>query len=290
MTMKSRIRKASLLLGSMAIVFPAHVAAQSAGRIEFTARVAPTGGRPEPVRQLTFFLLRRSLEDVRAEVLQDVPAPDLAKFIDGLGESPELKMWMKKHHTVELAGGDFTRSLTPDDIVDVPEFFNAYMSRNMGYKGVGFPNPKFKEKDRDSNPEKYAQEKEEYKTAIRKFIAAVPESVDGIDVDLTDLNPYPKWDTLVRRQRQMADSHTIERAEERYVAAQTDTDLDGHGTFAGVAPGSYWIGMLGAEAIAGDVRLRWDFPVTVRPNEATHIALSNINAVKPATAAQIPNN
>ena len=34
-------------------------------RIEFAAHVAPTGGQPEPVRQLTFYLLRKSLEDIR---------------------------------------------------------------------------------------------------------------------------------------------------------------------------------------------------------------------------------
>jgi len=36
----------------------------------------------------------------------------------------------------------------------------------------------------------------------------------------------------------------------------------------------------------GNVRLRWDFPVTVRPGEVTRVELSNLNAAKPFSAAQ----
>jgi hypothetical protein len=290
MKMKPRFREPALLLVFLASLLPAHLAAQSTGRIDFTARVAPTGGRPEPVRQLTFYLLRKSLEDIRSEALQTAPAPELEQFVDGLSVSPELKAWMKKHHSVQLSGADFTKSLSAGDIVDVPEFYEAYMSRNIGFKGVGFPNPKFKEKDRESSPEKYAQAKEEYKAAIRKFIAAVPESVQGIDIDLADVNPYAKWEALVRDQRRLQENQATELAQERYLVAQTDTDLDGRGAFAGIAPGKYWIGMLGEEAMSGDVRLRWDFPVTVRAGETSQIELSNLNAVKPGTAAQISDH
>ena len=162
MKMKSYLRNAALGAALLLIAMPARLSAQSPGIIEFSAQVAPTGGRPEPVRQLTFYLLSKSLEDVRQEAAQLEPAPDLDKFIDGLTVSPELKTWMKKHHTVQLSGTDFTKSLTPDEILDVPEFFAAYMSRNAGFKGAGFPSPKFKEKDREANPEKYKQQKEEY--------------------------------------------------------------------------------------------------------------------------------
>jgi len=64
--------------------------------VEFTAQVAPTDGRPEPVRQLTFYLLRKSLDDIRQEALLVEPAPDFDKFVDGLTVSPKLKEWMKK--------------------------------------------------------------------------------------------------------------------------------------------------------------------------------------------------
>jgi hypothetical protein len=252
--------------------------------------VAPTGGRPEPVRQLTFYLLRKSLEDIRAEAMQSAPAPDLENFIDALSVSPELKAWMKKHHSVQLSGGDFTKGLSPEDIVNIPEYFKAYMARNVGFKGVGFPEPKFKEKDRDSNPEKYNQQKEQYLAAIRKFVAAVPESVTGIDLDLNDIDPYPKWDVLVHKQRRLQDTHAFELAQERYLVAKSDTDLDGRGSFAGIAAGNYWIGMLGAEAISGDVHLHWDFPVTVRQGETSRIELSNLNASRPSIEAQNSNN
>ena len=86
--------------------------------------------------------------------------------------------------------------------------------------------------------------------------------------------------------RKLLESRAFRLARERYLVARTDTDLDGHGTFAGLAPGNYWIGMFGAEAISGDVRLRWDFPVTVRPGETASVELSNLNAVRPNTTAQ----
>jgi hypothetical protein len=290
MKMKSCIRAMALFVGSLMILLPAGLAAQSTGRIEFTARVSPTGGRPEPVRQLTFYLLRKSLEDIRAEALQSAPAPDLDNFIDALSVSPELKAWMKKHHSVQLSGGDFIKGLSPEDIMNIPEYFKAYMARNVGFKGVGFPEPKFKEKDRDSNPEKYNQQKEQYLAAIRKFVAAVPESVTGIDLDLNDIDPYPKWDVLVHKQRRLQDTHAFELAQERYLVAQSDTDLDGRGSFAGIAAGNYWIGMLGAEAISGDVRLHWDLPVTVRQGETSRIELSNLNASRPSIEAQNSTN
>lgn len=288
MTTKFSLRDIALLIGSLAFVtLPrASIAAQSMGRVEFTARVAPTGGRPEPVRQSTFYLLRKSLEDIRTEALESAPPPDLDKFVDELSVSPELKAWMKKHRSVRLSGVDFTQGLTPDEIVNVPEFFKSYMSQNMGYKGVGFPDPKFMDKDRKISPEKYEQDKVEFIAAIRKFIATMPESVQGIDIDLNDINPYSKWEGVVRKQRQLQESRALELVQQRYLVAQTDTDLDGRGAFAGVGPGSYWIGMLSDEAISGDVRLRWDFPLTVRQGETTQVQLSNLNAVKPGVAAQ----
>jgi hypothetical protein len=289
MKIELHLRSTALVLGLLAVAMPSWLAGQSTGVIEFTAQVAPTDGRPEPVRQLTFCLLRKSMDDVRLEALQLEPMPEFDKFVDGLTFSAKLKTWMKKNHTAQFAGADFIKSLTPDDIVDVPEFFDAYMSRNSGFKGVGFPKSKFKEKDRTSDPEKYNQQKEEYKDAIRKFIGAVPESVQGIDADLNGLSPSVKWEQLAGGQRQRLDKRTLELVQARYLVAQTDTNLDGLGRFGGIVPGSYWIGMLGMQAVSGDVRLRWDFPVTVRPGETTHVELTNLNAAKPYSAAENSN-
>ena len=202
MKTKSCIRAMALFIGFLMIALPAHLAAQSTGRVEFVALVAPTGGQPEPVRQLTFYLLRKSVEDIRKETLQTAPAPDLEKFIDGLDVSPELKAWMEKHHSVRLSGEEFTKSLTPGDIMDIPEYFKAYMTHNEAYRGAGFPEPKFKEKDLKSNPEKYQAKKEEYKAAVRKFIGGAPSTVQGMDLELIDLNPYPRWTALEGKQSQ----------------------------------------------------------------------------------------
>jgi len=290
MKTKSCIRAVALFLGSLLLLLPARLAAQSAGRIEFTARVTPTGGQPEPVRQLTFYLLRKSLEDIRAEALQMGPVSDLGKFIDGLGVSPDLKAWMNKNHSVRLSGDEFTKSLTPEDIVDVPEYFKAYMTHNEAYRGAGFPEPKFNEKDRKSNPKKYNAEKEKYKAAIRKFIAAAPDTKQGMDLELVDVNPYTKWLSLEGKQSQLLDTRAFRLADERYLVAHTDTDLDGHGSFSGIPPGNYWIGMFGSEAISGDVHLNWDFPVTVRQGETSQVELSNLNAARPSIEAQNSNN
>jgi hypothetical protein len=290
MKRKSCFRAVALFIGSLAILFPARLAAQSAGGIEFSARVAATGGQPEPVRQMTFYLLRKSIEDIRAEALQSAPPTDLDKFIAGLGVSPELKAWMTKHHSVRLSGEEFTKSLTPEDIVDIPEYFKAYMAHNEAFRGVGFPEPKFKEKDRDSNPEKYKAEKEQYRAAVRKFIAGAPNTVQGMDLELVDLNPNAKWVSLEGKHSRLLETRAFQLAQERYLVARTDSDLDGHGSFAGIAPGSYWIGMFGAEAISGDVRLHWDFPVTVRPGETARVELSNLNAARPSIEAQNSDN
>lgn len=290
MKAKSFIRAVVLFLGSLMILLPARLAAQSNGGIEFTASVAATGGRPEPVRQLTFYLLRKSVEDIRTEAMQSAPSTDLDKFIDGLSLSPELKAWMIKHHTVRLSGEDFTKSLTPDDIVGIPEYFKAYMMHNEAFRGLGFPEPKFKEKDRDTNPEKYKAEKEQYNAAVRKFIAGAPNTVQGMDLELVDLNPNAKWASLEGKHRRLLETRAFQLAEERYLVARTDSDLDGRGSFAGIAPGSYWIGMFGAEAISGDVRLHWDFPVTVRAGERARVELSNLNAARPSIEAQNSDN
>jgi hypothetical protein len=290
MTKKTHIYAVALFLTALSFLCPAHLAAQSTGRVDFQARVAPTGGQPEPVRQLPFYLLRKSFEDIRTEALQSAPAPDLNKFVDGLEVTPELKAWMKKHHSVQLSGEEFTKSLTADDIVDTPEYFKAYMMHNAAYRGMGFPEPKFKEKDRKSNPEKFQAQKDQYDASVRKFIAATPDSVKGMDLELVDLNPNAKWIALEHKHAKLVDENAMQIAQERYVVARTDTDLEGRGSFSGIAPGNYWIGMFGGEAISGDVRQHWDLRVTVRQGETANIELSNFNAVRSNTSAQNSNN
>jgi hypothetical protein len=290
MTKKTSIHAVTLLVASLLFIAPTRLGAQSTGSVEFQARVTPSGGQPEPVRQLSFYLLRKSFEDIRAEALQSAPGPDLDKFIDGLEFTPELKAWMKKHHTAQLSGEGFIKTVTADDIVDTPEFFKAYMTHNEAYRGLGFPEPKFRARDQKTNPEKYQEQKDQYNAAIRKFIAASPDTVKGMDLELVNLNPSAKWIALENKHAKMVDADAMQLAEERYVVARAETDLEGRGSFSGIVPGNYWIGMFGAEAISGDVRQHWDLRVTVREGDTARVELSNFNAVRSSTSAQNSNN
>lgn len=282
---------AAAFTGLIAILAaPARASAQATGSVEFAARVEATGGQPEPVRQLTFYLLRKSVEDIRKEAEQSTPGTDIDKFIDGLNVSPELKAWMRKHHSVRLNGTEFLKSLTVDDVVGIPEFFKAYMTHNEAYRGLGFPEPKFKEKDQKSNPEKYQEQKKQYDEAVRKYIAANMDTVQGMDLEMVDLDPWARWSSMERKQRQGLEARVFQLAEQRYVVARTQTDLDGRGSFSGIAPGTYWIGLFGAEAISGDVHLRWDLPITVRQGQTASVELSNVNAARPTSAALNSDN
>ena len=257
--------------------------APASGSIEFQARIQPAGGRLEPVRSLSFFLLRKSLADIRTEAEQAEPPTDLDGFVESLSVSDELKAWMKKYHTVALSGTDFTKRLTAEDITGVQEFLDAYMKHNGASLNAGVPAPKFKESDRLSNPEKYRRERQQYLQAIKRHIAAHPETVHGIDAQLGDSNPTQRW-----AQRQTEQQRKIERrsqalAQTTYLAAQTESDLEGRGALRGLAPGTYWLTTLDTPAMAGDVRLRWDVPVQVAPGQTARIELSNLNAIEPAS-------
>jgi hypothetical protein len=258
-------------------------AAQSSapGAIEFAARVTPSGGQPEPVRGLEFYLLRKSLDDIRSEAEDANPLPDMDHFIDGLEGSPELKAWMKKHHSVDLQGTDFTSHLTGDEIVGIPEFFSAYKTLNgTSSSGGGYPQPKYKESDKTKDPEKYKMELAQYVETMRHFVEKNPDSLSGLDVELADKNPGRKWAQLVADQKQRAERRALQLAESTYLAAQTEPGANSRGSFQALAPGTYWLTTLDTPAMAGDVRLRWDVPVTVRPGETTRVELSNVNAVE----------
>lgn len=276
--MKWQLARAGLAFALLILALPCRLPAQTTGGIDFTAQVKPTAGRPEPVREMTFYALRKSLDAIRQEAELTDPAPDLNKYVDSLSVSPELKAWMKKHHTVQLFGPDFVSSLTAADIVNVPEFFDAYLAHNSSLTPLGFPKPKFKKKERNTNPQEYKKEKQEYQKELRKFIKAMPETVQGLDGGLNGLNHYPKWAEMVAEHRRRLETRTLDLAQIRYLAAQTDTNLQGHGAFQGLQPGDYWITSLGTPAEAGDVHLLWDVHVSVRAGETSRLALTNLNA------------
>lgn len=277
-------RAGAIVLAALASAAAPPARSQQTGAIEFVARVTPSAGRPEPARQLTFYLLRKSFAEIQKEAEESEPKPNRDQFIEGLSVSEELKAWMKKNHAVNFAGTAFTRKLTADDILDVKEFYDAYLKRNSGGATPGFPSPKYRAPDAQQNPDKYKRQVDDYHKLLRKYIEANPASLEEIDVELDAINPGPRWEQRESEHRRRSSRRTLQLAQTRYVVAKTDTDLDGRGILAGILPGNYWLSTLDTDAVAGDIRLRWDLPVTVCAGQPTPVELSNLNALEPQQA------
>lgn len=274
-----------LLLGAL-LFFSVSLSAQSGtGAVDFTARITPTGARPDPVRQFDFYVLTKSYADIVKEVEGQDVLPTRAQFIDGLTCSPELKKWMKAHNVVDLVEPDLNQLLTSDDIMRVPEFFAGYERLNSGGVTKGLPVPKYKETDLQKNPERYKKQREEFLAATQKFIDENPFTVQGIELQLIEINPRHAWDTLQSDHRRKIAQLAPSTAQTKYLAAKAETNLDGHALITGLPPGNYWISTLGADVSSGDRNLLWDVPFTVLPGQTTHLELSNLNATdlpKPA--------
>lgn len=259
-------------------------AAQTAtnGSIEFTAYVRPEGGQSEPVRQMTFYLLSKSLADIRKEAEAAEPPTDLDHFIAQLSVSPELKVWMTKHHRVNLAGDDFVKELTPDDVVLVPEFLSAYNDQNGAALHAGVPQPKYKKDEEQKDPEKYKRQQEQYKQAIRHYIETHPDLMQGLDAEFSEQNPYPRWVKLQAQQQHHLEAQVMQLAQTRYLVDTAVSSLNGKGLFEGLNAGQYWISNLDTPALSGDFHLLWDVAVNVSPSRTVRIELSNLNTVETA--------
>jgi hypothetical protein len=254
--------------------------AAATGSIEFTARVQPTGGRPEPVRQLAIFLLRKSFAEIQTEAEKTEPKPDRDKFVESLSVSNELKAWMKRTRVVNFAGSEFMTALKVDDILEVPEFFEAYISQNAGDTAVGFPKSKAKDIDREKNPKKYEQDQQQYREAIRSFIAKNPHTREAMEVPLLEISPVYRWQQVEQEHKKRIRGRALQLAELNYAVARTETDMQGRGAFSNVPVGDYWLSSLEGEGVAGDVRLRWDARVSVAAGRIARAILSNVNAAK----------
>src|SRR5438874_10544240 len=114
-------------------------AQKDAGAIEIMARITPTGARPEPVRQFTFYILTKSYSEIVKEVEEKDPIPARDQFIDGLKVSPELRAWLKGHDTMDLSDPGLDKLIAPDEILTVPEFLVAYQHTNGGGVTNGLP-------------------------------------------------------------------------------------------------------------------------------------------------------
>lgn len=267
-------------LGAFAI-FSANLPAQGTpGAIDLSAHVTPTGAEPEPVRQFPFYVLTKSYAEVVKEVEGQDALPTREKFIDDLQCSPELKTWLKAHDQIDLTSPDLDKALSVDNIMNIPEFFSAYEKSNSGGVTKGFPLPKYRETDKDTNPEKYKKERAEFLATTRKFLETHPGTVQGIELELMAVNPKVLWDNMHAAHAAKLRELAPDTAQVKYLAAKAQTDLNGHALITGLAPGTYWVSTLGTDASSGDRRLAWDVAVTVTPGQATHIELSNLNAVE----------
>ncbi|HTZ75176.1 MAG TPA: hypothetical protein VMB47_14730 [Candidatus Aquilonibacter sp.] len=253
--------------------------------IEFVIQVTPTGGLPEPVRGFPVFLLSKSFEDIQKEADAAYPKESMNDFIDTLDVSKELKDWMKKSQWITFSGVDFIKKLTPDDVMDIPEFYKAYMDRNAGDQSSGFPIAKFKDSDKDKDPAKYQKEEDKYKEAVRRYVEQVPESINGIDMNLQDIDPSRKWNDLEAKRVPEVQRRITDLAQGKYLVARTETNLQGQGFFPNVPPGTYYLSTLDVPATVGDARPWWDVPLTVTPGQVSYAVLSNVNAVQEAANA-----
>lgn len=270
-------------LASIAVLFAAVTPAafpqqNELGSIEFLVSASPAGGRSQSAPRLPIFLLRKSYAEIQVEAEKETPAPDQTAFIESLDVSTELKEWMKKKKNVRLYGQDFIRSISNEDILGIPEFWEAYLTRNGQDVTVGFPRAKFKETDPEKNPAAYDKERSEYKAKVLKYLQAYQHSKEGIDLHLTEKDAGTRWARAeTDRQAEIA-RKTMLLAQSRYLVAKTETDLQGRGGFVRVTPGSMWLSTLDYEAIAGDARLRWDVPIVVRAGASSQVELNNVNA------------
>jgi hypothetical protein len=248
------------------------------GTLELTARITPTSARPEPVRQFTFYLLTKSYEEIAKEIEETDKLPTREQFINDLKVSKELKDWLKAHDVLDLATPGLDKEVTADDIVRTPEFLLAYQRSNSGGVTNGLPTPKYTEAEKTEKPERYEKQKQEYLAALKKFIAARPETLSGIELELDSVNPQNKWVRLQSDHTRRVLRLAPDVAQTKYLAAKADTDLDGRAVLSSLAAGNYWISTLNLDAAAGDTRLRWDVAITIKPGQTARIELTNLNA------------
>ena len=277
------MRKAAVFImcvaiGALSFVCEARVQGDS-GALEITACITPTAARPEPVRQFTFYILTKSYSDIVKEVEEKDPVPSRDQFIDELKVSPELRAWLKDHDTLDLTEPDLDKLLTPEDILNVPEFLLAYQRSNSGGVTEGLPRQKYTEIDKTKYPEKYEKLRQDYLAALKKFIRLHPQTISGVELELEGVNPHRKWAVLQNDRRKRVQRMAPEVAQLKFLASKADTDLEGRAFLSGLAPGEYWISTLNLDADAGDMRVRWDVPVRIERGKTMRVELSNLNSI-----------
>jgi len=264
-------------LGGLFLFGSLSSAQSGTGTLQVAARISATGGRPEPVREFTLYILTMSYGDIQKQVSAEYPLADRKAFIENLKISPELKAWLEKHGSIDLVSPDMDKLITPDDVIDVPEFFGAYQRSNGGGVTKGLPMPKYKDADKDANPAKYEKQHQEYLDATKKFVQEHPTTMAGIETELGEINPKYAWDKAQQEHNQKVSQLAPDLAQSKFMATKGDTDLDGRLVITGLPPGNYWVSSLGMYATSGDRRLVWDVPVRIEAGQVARVELSNVN-------------
>lgn len=265
------------LAGLVAHSLPAQTSQAS---LEITVIATPTGGRDEPVRGHTFFLLRESLDAIEQTARAENPAPQIEEFADGADLSDALKEWIKRTGVADFRGEKFLKALKPDDVMDITEFHTAYVESNQSMVGLGFPRHKGKLTDREKKPRKWEKQSAAYESRLSAYIVLHPESREAMERELIDLNPGPEW-----ARRQQAYEARLRRAvmrliHNRYLAGRGETNLDGKLRFV-APPGLYYVTNLWEPARSGDLMLRWELAVELPAPIAYRFELNNANALEP---------
>jgi hypothetical protein len=268
-----------LALLTCAVCIPPRTNAQSTnGTLDFMARITPTAARSEPVRQFTFYVLTKSYADIVKEVEAQDPLPSRQKFIEDLKVSPQLKEWLKAHDVFDLTMLGLDKLLTPDDIINIPEFLLAYQRSNSGGVTNGLPRPRYRDADRTENPARYEKQHQEYLVALKKFIQSRPETVSGVELELGAVSPQLTWSQIEGDHKKRVLRLAPDVAQTKYLAAKADTDIEGRAVISGLPAGSYWVSTLSLDVNAGDTRLRWDVPIAIQAGQTRRIELTNLNA------------
>lgn len=257
--------------------------AASTGDLQIVARISPTAAKPEPVRDFTLYVLTMSFEDIKKQIGEEDKPPTREKFIEDLKVSQPLKDWLKAHDVMDLMLPGVDKLITPEDVLKVPEFLEAYQRSNSGGVTNGIPKPKYKDADKTENPARYEKEHGEYFTALKKFMQSHPDTLLGMELELDSVNPARKWAEVQSTYRKKVARKAPAEAQTKFLVAKADTDLEGHATIARIPAGNYWLSSLDLDAGAGDIRLKWDVPVTIEAGKTTQLNLTNLNAVEPAS-------
>lgn len=275
------------LVASITVWPPVPAAAQSTAApatLEFTVLATPSGGRPEKVMRHPFYLLRAGVGEIEEAARAQATPPDLDGFVEQLKVSPELRDWMKRNQVVTLTGDDFLARLNADDILDVPEFRHAYVTRNLIMVGLGFPKRKAKLTDREKNPAKWEESEKRYWEEVRSYAILHPDSKQSMDEHLLEITAATEWNIRLERHQLEIRQRFLQLVQRDYLVAQAETDYEGRARMTGVRAGRYWLSNLYQTVRAGDVHLRWELPVELRAGQTHYLELTNANALLPSAS------